>query len=85
MVEDMKRGRFDSAAEIPRQIIQYPRRAPTRIMRATGVPYHFLNDLLSSGLVQVISQKKKRRTLMLTPRGRKFLKCYTCCERLFPG
>jgi predicted transcriptional regulator len=80
----MKHGRFDSAAEVLRQIIQYSRRAPTRIMRATGVPYHYLNDLLSSGLVQVYL-KKKRSQLILKDKGREFLQAYRMCEKLARG
>lgn len=80
----MRRGKFDAAADVLREAIQHHRRAPTRIMGSTGVPYAFLKSLTEAGLAEITRVKRKRRMLRLTDRGREFLKAYKTCERLFP-
>lgn len=80
----MKRGRLACGADILREVIKYPKRSPTRILASSGVNYTFLDLIIKSNLAKIITQKRKRR-LQVTQRGREFLRCYTCCERLFPN
>jgi len=80
----MKRGRFEIAAEILREVIRTPNLAPTRLMAKTGVAYKFLNPLISEGLLEFENLKKKRRRLRVTDKGRLFLKLYQPLEEQFP-
>jgi len=81
----MRRGKFDAAADVLSEAIQHPKRAPTRIMGSTGVPYAFLKPLTEAGLAEITRVKRKRRSLQVTDKGRKFLRCYACCERFIPN
>jgi predicted transcriptional regulator len=80
----MKRGRFEIAAEILREVIRTPNFAPTRLIAKTGVAYKFLNPLVSEGFLEFENMGKKRRRLRVTDKGRLFLKLYQPLEELFP-
>jgi len=81
---EMRRTRFTQAAEVLQKIIEQPKRAPTRILGATGINYHFLQTLITAGLVEVYGENKHRR-LLLTDNGREFLTHYKICRRLLPN
>lgn len=81
----MKRGRFSCAADVLRDAVRHPYRAPTRIMASSGVAYDFLRWLTGAGLVEIVVLKRRRGRLSITDKGRLFLQYYRALEKLFPS
>jgi len=84
MGSPLKRGRLENAAEIIMEAVKSPRSAPTKIMARAGVQYAFLYCMLNAGLVEAVKTGKRRRRLMVTPKGREFIQHYKICDSLFP-
>jgi len=55
----VSRDRFTQAAAVLEKIIQHPQRSPSRVFAGEGLNYYFLNDLVSSGLIEVYMHGKK--------------------------
>jgi predicted transcriptional regulator len=53
-------------------------------MASTGVTYGFLDCVLTAGLLQTVNMGKRRRRLMVTDRGREFMRHVKACTELFP-
>jgi predicted transcriptional regulator len=80
----LKRGRFEVAYEILKKAAASPKWAPTRVLAVVGVGYVFLSFMVNAGLVEAVKIGRRRRRLMVTPKGREFMLHFKVCQKLFP-
>lgn len=80
----MQRGRFDVTGDLLEEITNNPHLAPSRVTSRAGATYDKLQLILQAELVTMEQTTKKRRRLILTEKGRKFLFHYRTLKQIMP-
>jgi predicted transcriptional regulator len=81
----MKRGLYDTTAELLEKVVQHPKWSASRVAPTAGVNVPFLKPVIDFGLLQYDDPKRKwGRKLRVTEKGRQFLQNYRALEQLFP-
>jgi len=81
----MKRGLYDTTAELLEKVAQHPKWSASRVAPTVGVNVPFLKPMIRSGLLRYDDPEKKwGRKLLVTDKGREFLKSYRTLEQLLP-
>jgi predicted transcriptional regulator len=81
----MKRGLYDTTAELLEKVVQHPKWSASRVAPTVGVNNPFLKPVFNVGLLQYDDPKRKYgRKLRVTDKGRQFLQNYRALEQLFP-
>jgi len=81
----MKRGLYDTTAELLEKVVQHPKWSASRVAPTVGVNFPFLKPLINVGLLQYDDPERKYgRKLRVTEKGRQFLENYRALEQLFP-
>lgn len=83
--KQMKRGLYDTTAELLEKIVQHPKWSASRVAPTVGVNLPFLRPVIDVGLLQYDDPNRKwGRKLRVTEKGRQFLQSYRVLEQLFP-
>jgi predicted transcriptional regulator len=79
-----RRGRLELCGEVLENATRNPRLSATRVMASAGLPYALLAEIVKFGFVEVVRINKRNRRLLVTEKGREFLRAYRVCVSLFP-
>jgi predicted transcriptional regulator len=80
----VRRAVKDRAADFLEEVIQKHDSPPTRICARAGVTYEFTDFLESRGLIELCKRTERRNVVLITDKGREFLKHYRICNELLP-
>jgi len=78
----MRRSKLEIAGDTLQEIAEKPHLAPTRITSRAGINYAELQPLLTKQLITLQQTSKKRRTISLTEKGKKYLQHYYALKQL---